>query len=134
MMENMTQMTPDEQHACETFGRLESDPLGRLAHETGAKLDAGKVRLGLVMLGFARALFEVGRVGTYGAAKYSDDGWMQVPDGERRYTDAMLRHLLREAQGEVVDADTGMLHAAHLAWNALARLDLALRRMTPNAK
>lgn len=132
MLENMTQMTADQQHSSETFGGLEADPNGKSSHEAGAKLDAGKARLGLVLLGFARALNEVGRVGTYGACKYSDDGWMQVPDGERRYTDAMLRHLLREAEGEDLDADTGLLHAAHCAWNALARLDLALRRLSSN--
>ena len=39
----------------------------------------------------------------------------------------MLRHLLAEMRGEDVDPDTGLLHAAHTAWNALARLDLMLR-------
>ena len=107
---------------------VENDPTGRKASEAGAKLDAGKNRLGLVMFGFARALQEVGRVGTYGARKYSDNGWMQVPDGERRYTDAMFRHLMKEAAGEVKDADTELLHAAHTAWNALARLELMMRK------
>lgn len=106
----------------------EVDPTGRKAGEAGAKLDGGKNRLGLVLFGFAGALQEVGRVGTYGAAKYSDNGWMTVPDGERRYTDAMFRHLLKEAGGETADPDTGLPHAAHAAWNALARLELALRR------
>lgn len=67
------------------------------------------------------------------ANKYTDNGWMEVPDGERRYTDAMMRHLLREAEGEECDPDTGLRHAAHAAWNALARLDLALRQ-APNAE
>jgi hypothetical protein len=107
---------------------VESDPNGKKANEVGAKLDAGKNRLGLVLFGFARALQEVGRVGTYGANKYTDNGWTEVPDGERRYTDALLRHLLREATGEQCDPDTGLHHAAHAAWNALARLDLALRK------
>ena len=105
----------------------EVDPTGRTAKEAGAKLDAGKVRMGLVMFGFARALQEVGKVGTYGAEKYSDNGWMQVPNGQARYTDAMVRHLLAEAIGEQCDKDTGILHAAHAAWNALARLDLMIR-------
>ena len=122
------QMTADDQHKVETFAPLESDPNGKNPNEAGAKLDAGKNRLGLVLCGFARALQEVGRVGTYGANKYTDNGWMEVPDGERRYTDAMLRHLMREATGEELDPDTGLHHAAHAAWNALARLDLALRK------
>ena len=110
------------------FAAIESDPNGKHPNDAGAKLDAGKNRLGLVLFGFARALQEVGKVGTYGANKYTDNGWMEVQDGERRYTDAMLRHLLREATGEELDPDTKLLHAAHAEWNALARLDLALRK------
>ena len=105
----------------------ESDPTGKSAHEPGAKLDQGKNRLGLVINGFSRALQAVGEVGTYGANKYTDNGWMEVQDGVNRYTDAMYRHLLKEAAGEQKDPDTDLLHAAHAAWNALARLDLMLR-------
>ena len=107
---------------------MEQDPYGMDPHAAGAKLDGGKNRLGLVLMGFARALEAVGRVGTYGAAKYTDDGWVAVQDGERRYTNAMLRHLLQEAIGERIDPETHIEHAAHCAWNALARLDLALIR------
>lgn len=106
----------------------ESDPHGKAQNEAGAKLDAGKNRLGLVLLAFSRALMEVGKVGTYGANKYTDNGWLSVPDGERRYTDAMLRHVFREGTGEECDPDTEILHAAHSAWNSLARLELAIRR------
>jgi hypothetical protein len=98
-------------------------------HTPGAKLDQGKVRLGLVMGGFSRALIEVGKVGTFGARKYTDNGWVDVPDGEARYTDAMLRHLLADLGGESVDEESGLLHAAHAAWNALAVLDLKLREL-----
>ena len=52
---------------------------------------------------------------------------MEVPDGVNRYTDALARHLLAEAIGEKVDPESGLYHAAHAAWNALARLDLMLR-------
>ena len=105
----------------------EVDPHGLDQHQAGAKLDANKNRLGLVLHGFARALQEVGKVGTYGANKYTDNGWVEVPDGIERYTDAMYRHLLTEAQGERLDKDTEILHAAHACWNLLARLDLMLR-------
>jgi len=64
-----------ENELTETFGSLdESDPTGRGAHDAGAKLDHGKVRVGLVLGGFSRALMEVCEVGTGGAAKYSDNG------------------------------------------------------------
>lgn len=91
----------------------------------GVKYDAGKIRAGLVLGDFSRALEVVARVGTDGAAKYSDSGWLEV--AQERYTDAMLRHWLLEAQGHSRDPESGSLHAAHVAWNALARLELQLR-------
>lgn len=105
---------------------LESDPGGLDPHAPGAKLDAGKNRLGLVLGGFARALEEVGKVGTYGANKYSDNGWKKVEKGAARYDDAMLRHWLKRAAGEAIDPETGLLHQAQVVWNALAVLEAML--------
>jgi hypothetical protein len=105
----------------------ERDPSGKSQHEKGAKLDYNKNQLGLVLFGFARALSEVGKVGTYGAKKYSPNGWIDVENGVQRYTDAMFRHLFYEGSGQPNDPDTDLLHAAHTAWNALARLDLMIR-------
>lgn len=113
----------DEDHWTPQLRGGESDPNGIQQHEPGAKLDAGKNRLGLVFSGFALALQAVGAVGTYGANKYTDEGWKAVPDANKRYTDAMLRHLFKEFSGEHLDQETGFLHAAHAAWNALARLE-----------
>jgi len=110
----------------------ESDPHGTDPHSPGAKLDAGKNRLGLVLGGFARALEQVGLVGTGGAVTYSDNGWKKVPDGIARYEDAMLRHWNAIKKGVDVDPKTGMLHQAHLAWNALAVLELMLREENKN--
>lgn len=107
--------------------KAERDPTGRAANEPGAKLDAGKNRLGLVLGGFPRALLAVGRVGTYGANKYTDNGWQTVPNGFARYTDAMLRHQVAEFAGETYDPETDIEHAAHACWNCLARLELMLR-------
>ena len=101
-------------------------------HEPGSKLDAGKNRLGLVLGGFARALEAVSEVGTLGANKYSDNGWKEVSNGSDRYTDAMLRHLMKEFKGELTDKELTemkgdkVLHASCVAWNALARLSLIL--------
>jgi hypothetical protein len=105
----------------------EKDPNGKSQHETGAKLDAGKNRLGLVLSGFSRALVEVGKVGTFGAAKYTPSGWLDVPNGVERYTDAELRHMFAFFCGEEHDPDSGLHHLAHAAWNALACLELTLR-------
>lgn len=105
----------------------EQDPQGLEQHEIGVKLDAGKPRVSLVIGGFARALGEISVVATYGAKKNTDYGWAHLPNGVERYTDAMLRHYLAEGRGEVTDPDSGLLHAAQTAWNALARLELILR-------
>lgn len=95
-------------------------------HAPGVKLDHGKPRAGLVLGGFARALTAVSDVGTFGAKKYTPHGWRSVPHGIERYTDAMVRHQLAEASGEQTDSESGLSHAAHAAWNALARLELLL--------
>jgi hypothetical protein len=106
---------------------MEKDPTGKDPHEPGAKLDAGKVQPRLIFHQMPLALIEVARVGTYGAKKYSERGWREVPDGINRYSDAMLRHYLAEADEEL-DQESGLLHAAQVAWNALARLELLMRR------
>lgn len=103
------------------------DPNGIDQHAPGAKLDAGKMRASLVLGAFPRALQKVSEVGTYGANKYSDNGWLEVPGALERYDDAMLRHWLAAKTGEDVDPETGIEHAAHQAWNALAVLELKLR-------
>jgi hypothetical protein len=113
--------------------KSERDPNGIDAHSPGAKLDAGKNRCALVIGGFSAALWEVSRVGTFGAAKYTPNGWKEVENGVERYADAMQRHLLLEAQGEDIDRDSNLLHAAHAAWNALARLELILREKAGDA-
>lgn len=108
------------------LARAESDPTGRAAHEPGAKLDDGKVRADLVLDGFSLALLEVARVATYGAKKYSENGWQEVPDGVKRYRAAGDRHRLCR-KGQTHDQETSLMHLAHEAWNRLAELELALR-------
>ena len=105
----------------------EKDPTGRSPHEAGAKLDQGKVRPALVLGGFARALWAVSEVGSFGARKYIENGWVTVPNGKARYEDADLRHWLKDKMGQDKDEDSNLTHLAHKAWNALAALDLALR-------
>ena len=121
-----TALMPEQQVTIRQVS-IETDPSGLDQHEPGAKLDAGKIRAGLVLGGFARALTEVSKVGTYGAAKYTEAGWTQVAGGIDRYDDAGMRHWLAEHAGQRFDPDTELMHAAHAAWNALARLDLMLR-------
>lgn len=96
-------------------------------HEPGAKLDAGKNRLGLVLGDFAGALWDIGVVGTFGANKYTDHGWLSVPDAKNRYMDALMRHLVSHMRGETNDPESGLKHLAHAGWNILALLELSDR-------
>ena len=108
----------------------EKDPHGKNPHEPGSKLDAGKPEVVKDVLAyFPNALREVGGVSAYGARKYTRMGWASVPDGVDRYTEALGRHLLAEAEGERID-QSGLWHDAQVAWNALARLELRLRAPT----
>lgn len=109
----------------QVYGVGETDPTGLGQHDHGAKTDEGKPDLSLLLM-FGKALREVGRVGTFGARKYTRGGWQGVSDGINRYTAALLRHLCDEHY-EKFDKDLPVRHAAQVAWNALARLELMLR-------
>lgn len=103
----------------------ESDSTGKTAHDPGAKLDAEKVRAGL-LADFSLALLEVAKVCTYGAKKYSVRGWEKVDNGIERYKDAQYRHMLAQRHEEF-DQESGLLHLSHECWNLLAQLELKKR-------
>ena len=121
------ELEPAVQLSLDMGQNMERDPSGKDQHQSGAKLDGGKIRPGLVLGGFARALWAVSEIGTFGAAKYTDNGWMEVPNGQARYDDAGMRHWLKDKMGQQIDPDSEKTHLAHEAWNALAKLDLHLR-------
>lgn len=77
----------------------------------GVKGDGGKHQPRLLLRSMPNSVEKVSRVLTYGANKYSPDNWRLVEDD--RYWDALYRHLLADAQGEAVDAETGESHLAH---------------------
>lgn len=106
---------------------LEKRSTGRQNGRVGVKYDAGRPPAWTLLKSFSRAISAVVDVGTFGAEKYSLGGWEKVDDGQRRYSDALVRHMLKEMVGEDRDQESGHLHAAHEAWNALARLELKLR-------
>lgn len=112
------------------LGGINTDPATTSAHEPGVKLDGGKspVLRGMFHY-FPRACSAVGTVSEAGAKKYTWKGWETVANGEDRYGDALARHILYEAIEGDYDGETDLLHAAHAAWNALARLELILKRL-----
>lgn len=93
-------------------------------HNKGAKDDALKPLPQVVLGGFANALQGVTEIGTFGARKYTRDGWKSVPDAQDRYTGALLRHLLEHLAGRTIDEESGFSHLRHIAWNALALTEL----------
>lgn len=92
----------------------------------GIKYDGGKPRLAEMMMDFAPEMIELCKVWEFGADKYSKSNWKLVDNGIDRYTNAMLRHLLAETNN-LYDDETKLLHAAHIAFNALARLHFILK-------
>ena len=79
-----------------------------------------------MMSDFAGALMAVAKVWTHGADKYSAGNWRHVDNKLGRYTDAMVRHMMAELNGEFIDGNSKLPHAAHTAWNALCRLQIIL--------
>lgn len=76
---------------------------------------------------FPRALKAVADISGFGFQKYGSwGGWREVDNGLNRYTDGLGRHLLAEQIEGPRDSESNLLHAAHAAWNALARLELML--------
>lgn len=95
--------------------------------DLGVKMDQDKPRMHLITGDMARALVEVAKVGTFGAKKYADGNWLKVADGFNRYEDAQQRHAAYRNMGLECDSESNLLHLAHEAWGALAKLELYLR-------
>lgn len=95
-------------------------------HVPSYKADQDKLRADLVLDGFSLALTAVAEVATFGAKKYTPNGWASVPNGQQRYRGAGDRHRLARAR-ELHDSESKLPHLAHEAWNRLAELELYLQ-------
>jgi hypothetical protein len=111
----------------------EKDLFGLDPGMPGAKLDVGKIPVyqGAIDY-FPRAILAVAEISDHGAQKYDWKGWEAVPNGIVRYTNAGMRHVFKEVIEGPYDKDSGLLHKAHAAWNALATLELYMREMEKN--
>lgn len=109
---------------------LAKDIAGRPDPKQPLKYDSGEAPMYRGALWyFPMALNEVARVSAAGAKKYNwNKGWLAGQDAFARYSDALVRHMGKEAYSRLDDGPkgTGLLHAAHTAWNALARLEVML--------
>lgn len=102
-----------------------------LPPELGKKFDGNKAPVyeGFELY-FPRAIVAVANVSRYGKEKYkvpyADQNWRRVDDGRARYRNARGRHNLGELIEGYWDRESKLLHAAHLAWNAMAYLETLL--------
>ena len=71
---------------------------------------------------------DVVKVYTAGAKKYGPDKWQDLPDGYKRYKAALFRHLVEYEKGNWLDPETGCIHLAQVAWNAIAMLHIEKER------
>lgn len=78
----------------------------------GKKFDNGKTRWDLFPWQSAEKIVEVLE---FGAKKYCENGWQAVPEAERRYFAAAIRHLTAWHRGEKTDTESGLSHLSHAA-------------------
>ena len=89
---------------------LVGDALAQDSQKVGRKYDAGKLRHSLIPKG---TIDELMKVLEFGATKYEEDNWQHVDDAERRYFDALHRHMNAWHHGERFDKEIGLPHLAH---------------------
>lgn len=94
-----------------------------------ARQNAGKPPLHLVALD---GLALVAWVSAFGALKYGARNWEQAAaDGLFSWSDcvrALLSHTAKLMAGQRLDAESGLPHVGHMAWNALALCAMLVRR------
>ena len=76
----------------------------------GMKFDSDKLDWSLMPFEELESVVQVLMVG---AQKYQKDNWKYVDDGERRYFNASIRHIMSYRSGELNDPETGLPHLAH---------------------
>ena len=85
-----------------------------------------------VYLEFPRAMLAVAGVTAFGAKKHAPRGWRTFGSsyGMDYCMSKIGRHLLKlETEGPVNHEDGQLLHAAQVAWNALAYLEFYVRSL-----
>jgi hypothetical protein len=91
----------------------------------GVKLNKNKPQISLLFKQFPKALEAIVMCSEYGHKKYKETdkdfiNFKRVEGGSKTYADAGLRHRL----GQGKDSESGLPHQYHVAWNALAELQL----------
>lgn len=103
------------------------------ADNGGLRYNTGKPMMHLIP---PDALLELAKVYTractpmegYPEGKYPKRNWERGMNWSK-VTDSLERHLITFKKGEDIDAETGLLHTAQIAWNAMALLTYQLRNI-----
>ena len=94
----------------------------------GIKYDTEKLRMAEMITDFAPELEELCKIWTFGVNKYGKGNWKLLKNGKERFSNALIRHLIEESK-DLYDKETKLIHAAHIAFNAIARLHYVIKEM-----
>ena len=90
---------------------------------SGIKYDSEKPKMNLLP---PKAIVEISKVLTFGAAKYDAENWRKLDDLQDRYTAGALRHIFAHMDGEELDPETNLSHLAHAMCCLLFKLEIEL--------
>ena len=116
-MEEETSLKYSEEfpHRCGDCGMyMKTTKCPNCSEDIGLKYDNEKLRWHLLPFDAVEKIVEIM---TYGAKKYKPNNWKLVEP--KRYIGALFRHLVAHLKGEEYDEESGYLHLAHMACNAL---------------
>ena len=91
----------------------------------GRKFDSEKTKMYLLP---PKAIIEVSKILTFGAAKYDEDNWRKLDNLQNRYTGGALRHIFAHMDGELKDPETNSSHLAHAICCLLFKLEIELEK------
>lgn len=94
----------------------------------GEKTNKNKPQISLLFKQFPKALEAIAKCSEYGHQKYKESdldflNYQRVYGGSKTYADAGLRHRLEQGN----DLESGLPHQFHVAWNALAELEIWIK-------
>ena len=125
-MKEMAGEEPVRQDSSYVYGRRVKDAEDEIRvtdPKTGGQKGKKLAQLGAID---PAALLELAKVAGYGQHKYARYNYLLGFDWSL-LVDALYRHLLAFQMGEVLDSESGLPHAAHVAWHALALVSFSQR-------
>lgn len=92
------------------------------------RYNKGKTELSLLP---AKACVEEAKVWQFGEKKYGRDNWKKLygPDTVQKVMDSLLRHAFAILDGQMLDEETGLEHAAHIRCNAAMIIEFNQREI-----